>query len=218
MELHYDKFQLLPVQCDPTVRKPDGSVIIPGTRMEYLGTVLTSDVHDAQEVTRRIAMARRDFLALEVVWKRSALTWKRKLAIFATLVESKLLYSLACIAFTTAQKRQLDGFQNRCLRRIIGVKPAFVSRVSNAAVMDRCTHTPATDLLQRRQLQLLGRVLNAPEGHPLKTASFIPGTLTPATEQYVRRRGRPCIEWVPQALSAAIRLAGSTRAFIELYS
>ena len=33
------------------------------------------------------------------------------------------------------QLKRLDGFQNRCLRYIIGVKPSWISRLSNAHVM-----------------------------------------------------------------------------------
>ena len=66
--------------------------------MEYLGTTLSEDVHDNHELVKRIAMAKKDFLALNNVWRRSALTCKRKLAIYAALIESKLLYGLSQIA------------------------------------------------------------------------------------------------------------------------
>ena len=212
MELHWNKFQLLPIQCSPSLHTPDGTSLPSKARMEYLGTVLTDDVHDNHELVRRIALAKKDFLALSNVWKRSALTWRRKLAIYAALVESRLLYSLSSLCFTAAQQRQLNGFQNRCLRTIIGVEHSFVSRVSNAEVLRRSEHRPATELLQRRQLQLLGKVLRSPEGHPLRTATFIPGTNYPLTERYVRRRGRPCKEWLPNVQAAAIRIFGSTDA------
>ena len=130
------------------------------------------------------------------VWRRSALTWRRKLAIFSSLIESKLLYGLSTICFTAAQERQLNGFQNRCLRVIIGVKPSYISRVSNAEVMRKTGHTLATHLLKQRQMRLLNRVLQSEEGHPLRVASFIPGTDHPLTERYVRRRGAPCKEWL----------------------
>ena len=164
--------------------------------MEYLGTTLSDDVHDNHELVKRIAMAKKDFLALSNVWRRSALTWKRKLAIYAALIESKLMYGLSTLCFTVAQARQLNGFQNRCLRSIMGIKSAYVTRVSNAEVLLRSGHTLATELLRKRQLGLLDRVLRCPEGHPLRNASFIPGTNYPLTERYVRRRRRPSKEWL----------------------
>jgi len=196
MELHWNKFQLLPVQCTPALHTPSGVPIPCRQRMEYLGTTLSNDVHDQHELVKRIAMAKKDFVALSNVWRRSSLTWRRKLAIFSSLIESKLLYSLSTICFTAAQERQLNGFQNRCLRVIIGVGPSYISRVSNADVLLKSGHTLATDLLRRRQMRLLHRVLQSEEGHPLRTAIFIPETNQPLTERFVRRRGAPCKEWL----------------------
>ena len=62
---------------------------------------------------------------------------------------------------------------------------------------------------KKKQLLLLGKVVRAPEGHPMKVASFIPGTLRPATERYVRRVGRPRIEWIRYAWGQACILGGS---------
>ena len=61
----------------------------------------------------------------------------------------------------------------------------------------------ATMLLQKRQLQLLCRILRSLEGHPLRTANFIPGTNWPIAERYIRRQGRPRKEWVRNMLSVA---------------
>jgi hypothetical protein len=202
MELHWDKFQLLPIQCSPVLHTPAGQPIPGRERMEYLGTSLTGDIHDQAELVKRIAMAKKDYLALSNVWRRSSLTWRRKLAIFSSLIESKLLYGLSSICLTVAQERKLNGFQNRCLRGIIGVKPSYVSRVSNATVLERSGHTLATHLLRRRQMQLLGRVLQSGEGHPLRAVTFIPGTDYPLTERFVRRRGAPGKEWLRTVLPA----------------
>ncbi len=42
---------------------------------------------------------------------------------------------------------------------------------------------------------LYGRVARAPDSDPLRMLTFAPGTLLPATGQYVRRIGRPRNEW-----------------------
>ena len=210
MKLHWNKFQLLCIQTCAGISTPSGDQVPAKSRIEYLGAIITDDVHDAQELTRRIALARKDFYALEAVWKRSALTSKRKLAIYDALIEAKLLYGLTCICFTTAQKRHLDAFQNRCLRSIIGVGASYVSRVTNVAVLQRCGHQATTQTLLKRQLLLLGRVIRSPEGHPLRCASFVSGTNRPKTHQFIRRRGRPSLEWIPTMLAHGIRLCGST--------
>ena len=215
MDLHWGKFQVLPIQCSPVISAENGVALPLKTRMEYLGTILSGDVHDAQELNRRIGMARADFLALSRAWKHSGLSQRRKLILYSSLVEAKLLYALSTLIFTMSSKRQLNGFQNRCLRTIVRIKPSYISRVSNAAVLRKSGHRLATDLLQNQQIQLLGRVIRAPEGHPLRTASFIPGTNWPATERYVRRVGRPSAEWVPEMMRIAEDRLGSTRAVVS---
>ena len=157
-------------------------------------------------------MARVDFEALAKTWTHSALTWKEKLHIYTSLVESRFLYSLVSFVFTAAQKRRVDGFQNRCLRRIIGVSPAYVSRVSNEAVFSMVSHRCAMDRLLKRRLQFWGKILLSPEGHPLRTAAFIPGTNAAPTERFVRRVGRPAKEWIREATNETVALLGSLEA------
>ena len=171
-----DTFQFLPIQCTTTVRTPDCNSIPCKTRMQYLGTTLSEDVRDKHEILKRMAMARKDFIALSNVWRRSALTWKRKLAIYDAIIESKLLYGLSSICLTVTQERQLNGFQNRCVRTIIGVKPSYISRVSNDDVLSKAGQASATQTL--------------------RTATFIPGTNRPLTDRYVRKRGRPYKDWL----------------------
>ena len=106
------------------------------------------------------------------------------------------IFAMASLTLTVAQQRRLNGFQNRCIRQIIGVALAYVSRISNAAVLTTAAYPLATKLLLKRRLQLFGKILRLPSVHPLRVAYFIPSTLTPVADQYVRRVGRPSKEWV----------------------
>ena len=210
MELHFGKFQLITTSALPaSVRAPDGTLIQSKASMEYLGSILHGDGQADHEISRRIAMARRDFDTLAHTWTHSALTWKQKLRTYVSLVESKLLYSMATLVLTVAQRRRLNGFQSRCLRKIVGVQPSYISRISNATVLAKAAHTLASDLLRKKQLQLFGKVLRVDSQHPLKRACFIPQTLIPVTDQYVRRVGRPSKEWVREIMQDAISLFGN---------
>ena len=140
MELHWKQFQVLPVQSSVTIRTTDGTALQPNDCLQYLGAHLNADGNLDHELGRKIAIAKKDFVALRKLWSHSSLTWPRKLKIYHALIESKLLYSLAGACFTKAQLRRLDGFQNRCLRSIIGVKPSWISRTSNAEVLARSGH------------------------------------------------------------------------------
>jgi len=209
MDLHYDKFQLLNIQCDTRVIRPDGVTVDDSCRMVYLGTVISEHGSTDAELNRRIGQAKSDFRVLSKIWNHSNLSTARKLQIFSSMVETRLLYSLACCCFTVAQLRRLNGFQAKCVRQILGIKPSFLSRVSNQEVLRRAHHTNATTQLMQTQLMFLGKVLAAPTTSQLHSSAFIPGTLQPATSRYVRRVGRPRKEWIPTVVAEATKQARS---------
>jgi len=82
MDLHYSKFQLLNVQCDIRVLRPDGVPVCASPGMVYLGTVLSDSGTIDSELSRRIGQARSEFRSLSKVWHRSNLARERKLGNF----------------------------------------------------------------------------------------------------------------------------------------
>lgn len=216
MEFHWDKFQLLQVQCHASVFKPDGSQILAKPGMDYLGTIISHTGLPGHELGRRIGMAKADFQTLQKIWKHSSLGTNRKIAIYKALIESKLLYSLACLCLSAAERRRLDGFQNRCLRSILGILPAYVSRISNADVLQRSKCRPATEMVLQRQMLLFGKALRAASDHPLNQSAFMRGTTEPATNKYVRRVGRPRREWVPEIRSRCYQMIGGDQELTRL--
>jgi hypothetical protein len=209
MELHWDKFQLLGVQCSLAITNPSGQLLLSTTKLQYLGAAISEDGLCDNELSRRIGIAKGQFLALVRLWKHSALSLRRRLHFYSALVESRLLYGLVSVCLKVAQARRLDGFQNRCLRTILGVKPSFISRISNAEVLRRAGLATASNCLLKRQMVLFGKVIRSACDGPLQTVCFIPGTLRPATERYVRRVGRPRKEWIPTLLETSISRFGS---------
>ena len=171
--------------------------------MAYLGANISADGRIGAELCRRIGMAKRDFDTLQHVWRHSCVTRSQKLSYYCCFVESKLLQCLATACFVKADLRRIDGFQCRCLRKILKIPPSFESRISNQEVRRQANVPPLSTTLLERQLLLLGRVLMADSDSPLKTASFISGTWQPATDRFVRRVGRPRKEWVPAVLGEA---------------
>ena len=122
---------------------------------------------------------------------------------------SKLLYAMASMWLNAAARRRLDGFHNRCLRAIWGIKPAFVSRVSNASVLETTQQQPLSCLLEKQQLLLYGKAARQHDQHPMRVATFCPGSLRPATERFIRKVGRPRAEWAVNVQCLAIRPFGS---------
>ena len=69
MELHWDKFQLLSVQCRACIRTPRGEHIESAPGINYLGAVVTHIGLPGHELGRRIGIAKADFIDLHKVWK-----------------------------------------------------------------------------------------------------------------------------------------------------
>ena len=215
MELRWDKFQLLEVQCRASILTPTGERIEAKPGIDYLGSVLSHDGLPGHELGRRIGMAKADFLQLQKVWKHFALPTIRKIQIYKALIESKLMYSLSCLCLSAAERRRLDGFQNRCLRRILRIPPAFISRVPNAEVLRRARCHTATDMLLQRQL-LFGKALRCPFDHVMHQTAFIPGSLQPATSRFVRRVGRLRREWVTEIRNKVFEVLDGHRELARL--
>ena len=129
----------------------------------------------------------------------------KKVNLYRSLVESKHLCGQSCCCLTVAQQRRLNGFQARCLRKVLGVKSAYISRVSNSDILRMAGHTQASELLLSAQLVQFGKAMRAPQSSPLHRAGWTGGTDEPAVSYYVRRVGRPRKEWVPTVLNEARR-------------
>ena len=124
----------------------------------------------------------------------------------------KVFYGVAAVWLNTAEQRKLDGFQNRCLRAIWGIKPAFVSRVSNARVLEITGQQLASRLLKKQMLLLYGRVARQCDGDAMRSVTFCCGTLRPAVDEFVRKVGRPRLNWTTQVGDLGLQAAGGPEA------
>ena len=200
MSLHWGKTQALPILSTDRILQPDGTPMTEVSAMKYLGAVMDGHGRSDSEISRKLGCAKGDFRELSKLWSHSAVTTKDKLKYFHSMVVAKLLYGLSSMWLVTAQRRRLDGFYARCLRRILRIPCAYVSRISNAIVFARAGVRPFSDQLVGRQLQLLGKVAHSPDESRERRDTFIPGTLQPQIGRYVRRVGRPRQDWTNQLL------------------
>jgi len=61
--------------------------------------------------------------------------------------------------------------------------------------LKRAGQTTFTKQLLKQQLKHFRKIARLPDEHFLKELTFIPDSLRPATDWYVRRVGRPRSEW-----------------------
>ena len=123
---------------------PHGGLAEDSGSLVYLGSLLTSDGKADSELSRRIGMASGDFKSLQRFLSHARVNKRRKLELLHALIISKLQYGLSTICLVKAQKRRLDGFYARCLRRVLGIPASFYSRVSDKDVFQRLTPNRST--------------------------------------------------------------------------
>ena len=206
MELHWKKFQFIHVNGSVSLVAPDGTPITESDRMTYLGSTVFADGGVKSELNRKLGTAWAEFCKLKRLWNRAALSKERRIRIFNSIVLSGLLYGLSSAWLNVAEQRRLNGFHCRCLRRIVGVKPAFVSRVSNAKVLQLAGQVELRRQLLKQQLLLFGKVVRASPGDTLRSLTFIGSTDLPATGMYIRRIGRPRNEWAVMLRQEAYKM------------
>ena len=207
LSLNVSKTQLMNIRTGGTVEAPGGQVLQQKESMVYLGGLLHSDGKADHELSRRIGLAAADFKSLARVWTRSSLSRARKLRIFESCVLSVLVYGLKTAWLGAVARRRLDGFHARCLRKIMGIPPAYFSRISNASVFSSAGCKPSSNHLLQQQLFLFGDIATSPPG-PLRASVFLADSLSLIEDSIKRGRGRPRHTWAKQLMAVASKIAG----------
>ena len=136
--------------------------------------------------------------------EKTLVSLKWKLRIFDAVIISKLLYGLEAIPFTEQDCKQLDTFQYRGLRKILGIKHSYWSGVKNKHVLlaanqraktegKQNTRIPISERLVNRQVKLYGHLVRA-DGDDLmkKVTMYQDGT---RRKTFFKRVGRPRTKW-----------------------
>ena len=202
------KFEVLPVRCVASIPTPDGSEVPQKSSIVYLGSLLHGDGNIGSELGRRLGAAQSDFKSLCKVWGRSTVSRQRKLTIFSACVISELLYCLHTAWLNTAERRRLDAFQARCLRKICGVQHYFISRVTNETVRDMAGCKPLSSILLERQLVLFADIARRPFADPLRKCVFEGSSMLLRSQSGRRKQGRPRNTWATSVCQEAVAAAG----------
>jgi hypothetical protein len=203
LALHWGKTQALSIGTSQKLRRPDGSPIEDSGSMLYLGAQISGDGRVDSELSRRIGLAAGEYRALQKLWGHTSVTAKEKLSCLQTFVISKLVYGLGTCWFCKAQRRRLDGFYVRCIRRILHIPAAYYSRISNHTVLQRAGVRPLTEQLAKQQASLFSRVARSSVGDPLRRNALADEGAEPKVKSLVRRIGRPRQTWIEQLSTRA---------------
>ena len=76
--MSWDKVELVNVNCQKSIAKPGGGMILPKPSFVYLGALVAADGDISSELARRLGIAQVEFSKLEQVWRQSGLTVRDK--------------------------------------------------------------------------------------------------------------------------------------------
>jgi hypothetical protein len=106
-------------------------------RVKYLGSLVSYDGSNTEEVQARISKANGAHYRLTArVWRSSALWLRTKMRLWISIVRSTLLYALEVRCLTSEELATLERWQNKKLRRILR-SPARLYHVTNMEIRRR---------------------------------------------------------------------------------
>ena len=130
--------------------------------------------------------ASQTFAMLKPIWKSKQLRLETKLRLYNSNVISVLLYRSECWKLTAKLAHKLETFQNRCLRKILGV--FWPNTITNEELHRETDATSLATQIKKRRWRWLGHVCRMSPG-------AMPKTALRWTADGKRRRGRPKETW-----------------------
>ena len=117
--------------------------------------------------------------------------------LYQSLILSKFLYGLQIVWLSKVMRQRVDALYCQGLRKILGIPHPYISRVSNATVLERAKSVSVSTLLLRQQMIFYGRIARNTQ-HP--------GNYLLTTQIQRRRRGRPLLEWSEEVQKHIVKL------------
>jgi hypothetical protein len=155
-------------------------------KFTYLGAKLSTEGGTDYDIQDRIAKAQNCFKNLNKIWRSSNITLRVKINFYKPLVKSVLLYGSETWKLTAKQTKQLEVFQNKCLRIIM--KIFWPNTISNEILLRKANLTSIGDEIKMRRWRFIGHVLRMNDNE-------IPNVALTWAPEGSRRRGRPRLTW-----------------------
>ena len=192
MKLSDTKTELLTKTAGETaaLKFQNGSAVQTTPQLKYLGSMIAWDRPCHTTFLHRASLAESAYTKLRLVWN-SRLPVKTKLRMFrSTFVKVAILtYGLDAITLTPKDFKRIGGFWFRFLRRIVGSKASFYSRIPASEVYTKANspEKPSTTLLCQ-QYKTTVQECQSPQNDPMHFVIFT-GALKDRTLSQGRRRG-----------------------------
>ena len=144
----------------------NGEPVPTTTTAKYLGTLISWQKPADTALGHRAALAETAYKKLRLVWN-SNLNRPKKVKLFHATIVPVLLYGLDTLTLTDKFLHKVDAAYYRLLRRCIGIKASYYSRISNLEVWKQAGEpTPPSKTLNAKQKDFLGTVFAAKPTDP----------------------------------------------------
>ena len=121
LKLNHKKCEALTVCHESVTFKVQGENIKNCDEFTYLGSTVTVNGDIGNEITCRIRKATGAFETMKAYWKRKEISMHLKHRVYNAAVRSTLFYACETWPIKVAELNRLQGFKNRCLRKITGL-------------------------------------------------------------------------------------------------
>ena len=192
--------------ADQPIHFVDGTPVKEVTQAKYLGSQVSWVAPTRTAIDARKAQAQIAYAKLQHLW-RSRLSRKEKVRIFLACILPVLVYGLGVLTLELKHLKTVDAFFHRFLRRSMGIRASYYSRIANARVWKLADRPvlPA-QLLIKQQLKQLTQLLVTPPHNPLRHVVFSPGWKDRIKFTKGVRRGHPQRYWLERTEAHATKI------------
>ena len=174
MRLNQDKTELLshPRLPNPPIYFLDGSAVKTTPQVKYLGSQISWDKSFELAFYHRLGLAEEAYKKLRLIWN-SPKTRQSKVRLFQAIFVPILLYGLDTLTLTTKMLARIDGQYYRFLRRAIGIKASYYSRVTNQSVWEQAGQPELpSERLNYLQYKLIVQIYGSHRSDPMHNVVF----------------------------------------------
>jgi len=142
----------------------DGFVSFTRT-FKYLGSLISYNLRDDDDITARIAAANASMGALKELWRNPHLDMYNKYLLFRAIPMNLLLWGAETWSLRESQLDKLEVFLHRSIRRILQISMSTVQeqRLRNGKVRDMFYSIPCVrNMIAARQMDFVGKMIRGP--------------------------------------------------------
>jgi hypothetical protein len=164
----------------------DGFVSFTRT-FKYLGSLISYNLRDDDDITARIAAANASMGALKELWRNPHLDMYNKYLLFRVIPMNLLLWGAETWSLRKSHLDKLEVFLHRSIQRILQISMSTVQeqRLRNGKVCDMFYSIPCVrNMIAARQMDFVGKMIRGPTNRPSRN-------MITACCDHKRRVGRP---------------------------